>query len=950
MTFEEQIEVSLHGLNESQAAASIPMERFHCEIEFARQFVEAFPDKRKEWEKLILQAVDVVSSAMARKGSINPESVVRKAESILEPIAKKAKDYTIHCCGHAHIDMNWMWPWQETVNLTHDTFLTVDKLMDEFPEFHFSQSQASVYLAMEEYCPEVFRMIKRRVKRGRWDVTASMWVEGDKNIISGESLCRHLLYTREYFKEKLGFEPEAVKIDWSPDTFGHARTLPSILSRGGVSRYYFCRTGPGPWLFKWRSPDGSEILAYNDKGGYNGKIDPKVIRHLFCSFVKETGIKDFMFMYGVGDHGGGPTRRDLRKACEIAKWPVFPVVKLSTTDAFYTAVENANPNLPVIEKDLNFTFEGCYTSQSRVKKANRVSETIIPEAETAALIAGAVAKMGYPREHVTRVWRHTLFNHFHDILPGSGIHATYDYSDGLFQEIQATSGAILSRALRALASKVDTAFVARAKATALGAGRGDGLGAGAGDLGIPGGVTARNAGAASAEPVLLYNQKAWARNETVFAKVWNKDLVDDRVVVRDSKGKEVKGQIVNRGNYWGHQYSTVTFKADVPALGYAVYAIDSSPVPVAGEGAKIDRFLHDGTETMIPEIGEAGVMENDYLRVEVESASGAIKRLIDKETGFDYVPEGKLLGVIEAYQEVPHKMTAWIIGQIKEVTPLVQRGAMHIVSRGPNRVAVKTDRVYRDSTISVEIGLNAGSRMVDFTLRTRWVEHGSPETGVPMLRAAFPVNVTDGVATFEIPFGSQQRPQSLQEVPALRWADVSDAERGLTLVNNNKYGHSCDENTLRLTLVRSSYDPDPLPEVSDHEIKFAVIPHKGACDVVAATRAGEEFNSPLAVVSASVQNGELPAEMSFVDVMTPNVFVSTVKKAEDSDAVVIRMFEAEGKKTTAKIKLASIVKAGANAVETDVLERPLAKNGAKLEGDTLTVPVPAFGIATVKIG
>jgi alpha-mannosidase len=492
--------------------------------------------------------------------------------------------------------------------------------------------------------------------------------------------------------------------------------------------------------------------------------------------------------------------------------------------------------------------------------------------------------------------------------------------------------------------------VALAKPSILGSGRGDGLGAGAGDPGIPGRVTARNAGAAGAEPVLLYNHKAWARNETVYAKVWNKDLAKDRVVVRDPKGKETNGQVVHHGHYWGHEYSTVAFQADVPALGYAVYAIDSSPVPVAGGGAKIDRFLADGTETMMPEIHDRGAMENEYLRVEVDSASGAIKHLIDKATGFDYVPEGKLLGVIEAYQEIPHGMSAWAIGQIKEVTPLVQGGAMHIVSRGPNRVAVKTDRTYRSSTISVEIGLNAGSRVVDFTLHTRWVEIGTHDTGVPMLRAAFPVNVTDGAATFEIPFGSQQRPQSLQEVPALKWADVSDAEHGLTLLNNNKYGHSCNENTLRLTLVRSSYEPDPLPEVSDHEIKFAVIPHKGACDVVAATRAGEEFNSPLAAVSATVQSGELPAEMSFVEVTTPNVFVSTVKKAEGSDAVVIRMFEAEGKNTTAKIKLAGILKPGAKAVETDVLERPLPKNGAKLDGNTLSVPVPAFGITTVKIG
>ncbi|MGQ9455557.1 MAG: alpha-mannosidase [Armatimonadota bacterium] len=949
MSFAEEYELKLHGLNQAHLASTAPIERFRCEIDFARQFAEIFPDNKEEWHKLILEAIDLVGNAISRKGAVNLDNVVRKAEQVLEPIGKVAKQYTIHCCGHAHIDMNWMWPWQETVNVTHDTFLTVDKLMDEFPEFRFSQSQASVYIAMEQYCPEVFRLIKKRIRQGKWDVTASTWVEGDKNIVSGEALCRHLLYTRGYFKEKFGLEPEDVKIDWSPDTFGHARTIPAIISRGAVTRYYFCRTGPGPWLFKWKSPDGSEVLAYNDKGGYNGSIDPKAMYRLFCWYVKETGLKDFMFMYGIGDHGGGPTRADLRKFREISKWPIFPKVKLSRTDDFYSAVEKADLKLPVIDRDLNFTFEGCYTSQSRIKRANRISEIALPESEVVALIAGFATGMAYPQDQLVKCWRYTLFNHFHDILPGSGIHATYDYSEGLFQEIQATTGAIRTRALRALAERVDTSSAAQCKITPFGGGLGDGLGAGAGDPSIPGGVTARNAGALCAEPVLVYNQKPWPRTDIVYAKVWNKELVDDRVVVRDSSGNEIKGQVVQRGDYWGHSFATVAFQAEVPSLGYKVYAIDCAAEPVSAGGAKIDRFIPDGTETMIAEINDRGVMENEYLRVEVDSASGAIAHLIDKQTGFDYVPEELLMGVLEYYQEVPHGMSAWVIGQVKEVEPLIDGGALTITQRGPNRVAVRCDRKLRESTISVEIGLNAGSRLIDFTLRTRWVERGSPETGVPMLRVAFPVNLKNGTATYEIPFGWQVRPQSEQEVPALKWADVSDDEHGLTLVNNCKYGHSCNDGVLRLTLIRSSYEPDPLPEIADHEIRYGIIPHEGKCDVVAAMRAGEEFNSPMAVVSAPVQSGELPPEKSFVEVLTPNIFISAIKKAEDSNALVVRVFEVAGKETDAEIRLEGLVNPGSKAFETDLLERPLGRNTAKMEGDILRVKVPAYGIATVRI-
>lgn len=959
MSFSENLDLLNSELNNLHNAANSPIERFRAEVIFARQFAELFPGKREKWQDLILESLELVAKSLSRKGSVNPDRLVRQAEAILAPIGKSAKGYTVHCCGHAHIDMNWMWPWQETVAVSYDTFSTVDKLMTEFPEFRFSQSQASTYIAMEEYAPELFKAIKRRVKQGKWDVTASMWVEGDKNIVSGESLCRHLLYTRQYFRKKFGFEPEKVKIDWSCDTFGHARTLPSILTRGAVTRYYHCRTGPGPWVYKWRSPEGAEVLSYNNKDGYNGQIEPNRIARLLCSYVRDSGLKDFMFMYGVGDHGGGPTRADLRTAREIARWPIFPVVKLSTTDEFYSAVEKADPKLPVIEKDLNFTFEGCYTAQSNIKRATRVSEIILPEAEAAALVAGAAVGMDYPRAELLKGWRHTLFNHFHDILPGSGAHATYEYAQGLFQEIQATASAIRTRALRSLAAKVNTSRAAQAKVSVLGSGLGDGLGAGAGDPAIPGGITAYNLGAPSAEPILVFNQHPWPRSEVVYAKVWNKPLAEDRVVIRDSGGNETKGQVVHKGNYWGHSFQTVAFRAeDVPALGYKVYAIDQASDQTIKRsndqttlaGAHTAKCLKDGTETMINEIQDAGVMENEFLRVEIDPMSGAVRHLIDKETGIDFVPDGKLLGVIEAYDEVPHGMTSWVIGHIKQMQALTDGGSMVTTHHGPIRAVTKTDRTYRDSTISVEIGLNSGSWVVDFTVRMHWVERGTRETGVPMLRAAFPVNVTNGVPTYEIPFGSQPRSQSLQEIPALKWADLSSDAMGLTLVNDCKYGHSCVDDTLRLTLIRSSYDPDPLPEMGDHVIKFAVVPHVGPFDAAAAVRAGEQFNSPMSVTSAPVQEGQLPPEKSFLEALTPNVVVAAVKKAEDSNALVVRMFEIEGKETTAKIRIDGLVDAKAKAVETDVLERPLPKNTAKFDGKTLTVKVPAYGIATVKIG
>ncbi|MCX5670635.1 MAG: hypothetical protein NTU94_04865, partial [Planctomycetota bacterium] len=192
-------------------------ERFLAEIEFAEGLAARHPDKAKRWTKLIADASALVAKAVASHKLDRLEAAVREAEAALAPIGKVAMTYTVHCVGHAHIDMNWMWSWPETVATTNDTFRTVLALMDEFPDFRFTQSQASVYALMRDYHPALLDRIRERVAEGRWEVAAVHWVEGDKNLAGGESLARHLLYTREFVREVLGLEPDDVRIDWEPD-------------------------------------------------------------------------------------------------------------------------------------------------------------------------------------------------------------------------------------------------------------------------------------------------------------------------------------------------------------------------------------------------------------------------------------------------------------------------------------------------------------------------------------------------------------------------------------------------------------------------------------------------------------------------------------------------------------------------------------------------------------
>jgi alpha-mannosidase len=208
----------------------------------------------------IEQAITSLLQANGQDGAIT-QAAARQVEALLAPLAPAAKQYNVICAAHAHIDMNWMWRWDETVAISLDTFRTMLDLMREYPDFKFSQSQASVYQIVEQYDPDMLDEIRLRVKEGRWEVTASTWVEADKNMPNGESHARHLLYTRRYLTRLFDLTPDQFQLDFEPDTFGHSATTPEILAGGGVKYYYHCRGDQSHHLYHWLAPSGRSILS-----------------------------------------------------------------------------------------------------------------------------------------------------------------------------------------------------------------------------------------------------------------------------------------------------------------------------------------------------------------------------------------------------------------------------------------------------------------------------------------------------------------------------------------------------------------------------------------------------------------------------------------------------------------------------------------------------------------
>jgi alpha-mannosidase len=257
---------------------------------------------------VILSAVLIVAAGgPAAAGAGQSKSAGKPAA----PAPVPARELTAHLVGHAHIDLSWLWRWEETVaDIARYTFKGTLAQMDKLPGLTFAQSQAAIYDAIEKDQPELFAAIARKIKEGTWVPVGGMWVEPDANMPDGEALARQFLYGKRYFLDKFGVD---VKVGWNPDTFGHNWQMPQILRRAGLDDYVFGRCAPAPdptHFFWWEGMDGSRVLGYVPAGWYNVSLQDGT-RKILEAARKNTDAKDFLLLYGAGDHGGGPRDVDL---------------------------------------------------------------------------------------------------------------------------------------------------------------------------------------------------------------------------------------------------------------------------------------------------------------------------------------------------------------------------------------------------------------------------------------------------------------------------------------------------------------------------------------------------------------------------------------------------------------------------------------------------------------
>ena len=395
------------------------------------------------------------------------------------------KDHTLHMIGNAHLDPIWLWDWREGWQEALDTCWSAVERLRETDDFVFTRSSAAIYQWIEDADPELFEEIRRYVSEGRWEIVGGWWEQPDCNLPGGESFVRHCLYGKRYFLDRFGVE---VRVGYNPDSFGHNAGLPQILRQAGYEYYLFCRPDPNEKyipdvLFQWEGPAGDRVLACRPPlhyASWGNSLQEKIfVGTLLLGAYAASGSprRDLALMYGVGNHGGGPTKDNIATIQRNDANPQMPNVKFARLEEFFDTVAAEGSDFPVVVGDLQYHSRGCFTTLSQVKWYNRECEMRLMASERMVALLGRLAPVeAYPGDFEAG-WRRVMFNQFHDIMGGCSIRRAYFDVFSWYEEALAAADRGAELALGALCSRVDTS--------------------------------------ACAQPVLVFNPLPWARSEAV---------------------------------------------------------------------------------------------------------------------------------------------------------------------------------------------------------------------------------------------------------------------------------------------------------------------------------------------------------------------------------------------------------------------------------------------------
>lgn len=817
------------------------------------------------------------------------------------------KQYTVHVVGYAHMDMAWLWRWEESIHdIMYNTFRNQLKIMDEYPDYTYAQDQAVVFEMMEHYYPDLFKGIIQKVKTGNFIPVSSSWVQMDENLSDGESMVRQFLYGQKYTKEKFG---HYVRVAWQPDVFGHPYSMPQIASKAGIDFYLFGRPAdpqrsPIMW---WEGIDGSRVIGYNPPGWYTQPMDHDHITVLGMKTAERVGVKDIMMLYGKGDHGGGPTPEDVAGIAKLNASPNDVQVKTTNVSDYVDLLLSEKKDFPVVKKEMEGVFTGCYTTQVEMKRHNRESEQLLLNAEKMSELATFFQYQDYvSTRDFSEAWKLVLLNQAHDLAAGSGIGPIYADAARQYDEVFERGHRALNFSLQNIGLQLDTL--------------GEGL------------------------PVVVYNAQSWDRTDLVTAEVSGFSLSPRMVAVHGDEVVPV--QIVKPATKTGaRETATVVFVGqNVPQMGEKLYRLlpESAgrvSVPAVQSGMAPLPFI-----------------ENEFLRVEIDPQTGHIARLYDKQGKHEALSgSGSYLTALEDTAEQARKSTeeyagpAWDVGLTGRKWDINKAAEVELIERGPVRATVRIVHHFRDSQFTQDVSLIAGVPRVDVKMSTDWYERAT------FLKAVFAVNASSSKVSAEIPYGVIDRDQTGNESVMGKWVDISDANYGVAILNNGRNGYDAKDNVIRLSVIRGPWAPDPRADEGLHTFSYSIYPHRQGWREGKVVYQALAFNSPLLAMQelahASPQEqwagkgGGLPNAYSFIKTDSDHVVLYAMKQMEgfyDKDAIM-RFYETEGRDGEVTVTFPRAV----HVTETNLLEDVVL--GSVGEGRTIRFHVKPWEIKTLRV-
>jgi alpha-mannosidase len=778
--------------------------------------------------------------AKARARALQAREILRR-EIYDCPLFKRAG--LLHACGNSHLDVVFLWTHAEFLRKLGRTHATTLRLMEDYPQYIFSQSQPLMYEEMKRLYPTMFEEVKKRIKEGRWEAIGASWVEPDCNLISGESFTRQFLYGTRWLKREFGVKPRTC---WCPDVFGNAWTMPQIMKKSGLDYFVTHKmvvwNDTNPWRknsFWWEGPDGSRVLSLVPPTHFIGTCEPDHMAKHWANFSDQGTLRESLYNYGWGDGGGGPDVEMLEYLKRYQDFPGVVPAKPITIEGALDSI-NAKPEtagLPVINDELYLEeHRGTFTTKARLKKLNRRCEFLFRDAELWSCFSGKP----YPQADLEAGWKEVLTNQFHDSLPGSHIHPVYLDLLEAYDRALACGHKVLKESLEDITSRVDTRGPGRA--------------------------------------VVVFNSLAQTRDTVVFVDA---PEVESRVV--DSKGNEVASQSTTE---WETGKRLLAFEArGLPSVGFGVFHI------VPGKGQALEG----------PQAGNLS-LENAFLKA-VFNGQGEITSLLEKASGRECL-EGRRGNVLKLYEDVPGKYEAWDIApSYTKVEFDLGPAQVKVLEQGPLFACLEITRAFGKSRLRQRVRLGKNSRRLDFETWVDWKEQQKLLkarffTAVRTQQAAYDIaygNIQRSTCR------NNSFQEAKFEVPAHQWMDLSQPDFGVSLLNDCKYGHEALEGMMALTLLRGPINPDPESDQEEHAFTYSLFPHALTWREAGTVKESLDLNVPAACVLQPSHEGPLGLSGSFLKIEAGTSTLEAVKKAEDSGHLVVRLVERHGAISRAKL-------------------------------------------------